>query len=46
MGRIGFYLEGEQFAVLDFKVRGPNTDQLLVANFKRDRTLDHVSWES
>lgn len=46
LARAGFYPDGDVFVILDFAVRGPQTDQLLVANFKRDRSLDHVSWES
>ncbi len=44
--RLGLYPTGERFAVLDFRVRGPQTDQLLVAKFARDRSLTDVSWES
>ena len=46
LARAGFYPDGDQFTILDFSVRGPQTDQLLVARFNRDRSLDHVSWES
>lgn len=33
-------------AALDFALRGPPTDQILVAKFLRDRSLLGVSWES
>lgn len=46
LARAGFYPSGDAFVVLDFSVKGPQTDQRLVANFNRDRSLDHVSWES
>lgn len=44
--RVGVYPAGKRFVVLDFRVRGPQTDQLLVAVFARDRSLADVSWES
>jgi hypothetical protein len=44
--RAGFYPEDECVAVLDFKVSGSESDQLLVTKFRRDGALDHVSWES
>lgn len=47
--RAGFYPDGKYDAswlVLDYKLRGPDTDQLLVAKLCRDRSIDAVAWES
>lgn len=48
--RVGFYPDGafgtRSFMVLDYLLRGPTTDQLLVAKFLRDGSLLGISWES
>jgi hypothetical protein len=44
--RAGFYPGKPELAILDFRVRGPQTDQLLVAKFARDRSLACIAWES
>jgi hypothetical protein len=43
--RAGFYPGESELAILDFRVRGPRTDQLLVAKFARDK-LACIAWES
>lgn len=48
--RVGFYPDGafgaKAYVVLDYALRGPMTDQLLVAKFSRDGSLLEISWES
>jgi hypothetical protein len=48
--RVGFYpdvvSDTASHIVLDFAVRGPNTDQLLVAKFRADGSLGAIAWES
>lgn len=48
--RVGFYPDGAfgtaSYVVLDYALRGPPTDQLLVAKFLRDRSLLDIAWES
>jgi hypothetical protein len=48
--RIGFYPDGAYgtgaFAVMDYALRGPKTDQLLVVKLLRDRSLLSIAWES
>ena len=48
--RVGFYPDGafgaSSFFVLDYALRGPSTDQLLVAKFGRDGSLLTIAWES
>ncbi len=48
--RVGFYpdevSDTASHIVLDFAVRGPNTDQLLVAKFHADGSLGEIAWES
>ena len=47
--RTGFYPDGAfgaSYTILDFAVRGPNTDQLLVAKFDHDGALLAIAWES
>lgn len=46
--RAGLYPDDEdgRTMVIDFVVEGPQTDQLLVANFDRKGEVLHFSWES
>lgn len=48
--RVGFYpgkaSDAASHIVLDFAVRGPNTDQLLVVKFRADGSLGEIAWES
>jgi hypothetical protein len=48
--RAGFYPDGafgsKSYFVVDYALRGPNTDQLLVAKFGRDGSVLTISWES
>jgi hypothetical protein len=48
--RAGFYPDGafatDSYVILDYALRGPPTDQLLVAKFLRDRSLLTIAWES
>lgn len=47
--RAGFYPDGQYDAswlVLDYKLRGPESDQLLVVHLRKDRSIETVSWES
>jgi len=48
--RAGFYpdetSDSASYVVLDFVVRGPQTDQLLVAKFRHDGSLRAIAWES
>jgi hypothetical protein len=48
--RVGFYPDGahraRSFLVMDYALRGPQTDQLLVVKLRRDESLVSIAWES
>jgi Protein of unknown function (DUF2004) len=48
--RVGFYPDGAYgagaYAVLDYVLRGPPSDQILVAKLLRDESLLEIAWES